>query len=146
MGFWNNFGHFIYKSEIVSLDLLDLSQILHDNPNLRLMGTIKMVFGAHKTFKSNQKMGLWDSFEHINYKKWPLYIQSVKVKTGVIWETQFEGPLKMGIGAHKDHNNTQNYDFGESFGHFKYKWLFTLDLFDLSYFYIINIIWTSWDP
>jgi hypothetical protein len=66
------------------LDLLDLSQILHDKPNLRLMGPIKMVFGAHKTFKSNQKMGLWDSFEHINYKKWSLYIKSVKVKAGVI--------------------------------------------------------------
>ena len=68
-------------------------------------------------------MGLWDSFEHINYKKWPLYIKSVKVKAGVIWETKFEvyGPLKMGIGAHKDHNNTQNYDFGELLGHFKYK-------------------------
>ena len=64
MGVWNNFGLFIYKSDIVSLNLLDLRQLLHYQTNLWFMGPIKMGFRAHKTHKSKQKMQFWDSFGH----------------------------------------------------------------------------------
>ena len=41
MLFWDNFGRFIYKSAILTLDLLDIVKILHNKPNLRFMRSLK---------------------------------------------------------------------------------------------------------
>ena len=46
-----NFGYFINKSVIFSLDLLDLRQILLDKPILRFKGPIKIRVWARKTHR-----------------------------------------------------------------------------------------------
>jgi hypothetical protein len=69
-------------------------------------------FGAHKTHKSNQKMGFWDSFEHL--KVVILQKKNLSKLRQVLYDKsslRFMGPIKVGIWAHKDHKSTHNYGF-----------------------------------
>ena len=62
---WETLGHLKYKVISFLKDLLKIRQIIHDKPNLRFMGPIKLKFWAPKTPKVaiNVDLGhFWTSY------------------------------------------------------------------------------------
>ena len=65
MGNWETLGHSKYKVISFLKDLLKIRQIIHDKPNLRFMGPIKLEFWAPKTPKVAKNVDLghfWTSY------------------------------------------------------------------------------------